>query len=77
MSDVDLVTILWLCQADPDVANAETSLELWENFGCELQPGFIDSILLHLRSKHADVRQASAEALSFGIEVLLIKTTCY
>ena len=69
LNDVDLTTILWSSQYDPDVANSEAALELWESFGCTLQPGFLDSLLTHLGSPHPDIRQAAAEGLAFGLEV--------
>ncbi len=66
---VELVTILWLAQHDPDAATAEAALDLWEDCSCELPRGFLKAILKYLCSPHADIRTAAAEALGFGLQV--------
>ena len=66
---VELVTILWLAQHDPDAANAEAALDIWEDCACELPEDFLDAMLKYLLSEHADVRLAAAEALGFGLQV--------
>ena len=66
---VELATILWLAQHDPDAATAEAALDLWEDCSCELPRGFLKAILKYLCSPHADIRTAAAEALGFGLQV--------
>lgn len=68
-SDSELVTILWLAQNDPDVANAESALDLWVDCRCELPENYLESILKYLCSEYADIRLAAAEALGFGLQV--------
>ena len=66
---MELVTILWLAQHDPDAATAEAALDLWEDCACELPQDFLKAILKYLCSPHADIRTAAAEALGFGLQV--------
>jgi len=67
--DAELVSILWLAQHDPDPATAEAALDLWDDCGCAVPPGFVSHLLKFLCSQHADVRVAAAEALAFGLQV--------
>lgn len=68
-SHVELVTILWMAQHDPDPATAEGALDIWEDCSCQLPDSFLSAILKHLCSDHADIRVAAAEALGFGLQV--------
>lgn len=68
-NSLELVTILWLAQHDPDAATAEAALDLWEDSGCQLPSDFLKAILKYLCSQHADIRTAAAEALGFGLQV--------
>ncbi len=57
---------------DPSEANADAAAALWEDAGCELPEGeaawFVDALVGHLASPHADVRAAAAAALAAAVE---------
>ena len=75
-TDAALVTILWLAQHDPDAANAEAALVLWDSCDCHLPHSFLGHLLPYLHHQQSDVRIAAAEALSFGLQVHHPHTVC-
>eukprot|EP00887_Chlorella_sp_A99_P001204 scaffold14.g1204.t1 len=67
--DPALLALLWLARCDPQETNAEAGRDLWDYAEWRLPPSFVLPLMVHLASRHADVRAAAASALAEGVRL--------
>lgn len=66
--DDELLAILMIGLHDPNEANQEAAVALWDMSGANIPASFVSTIPPYLSSPYADIRQAATEALVEGLE---------